>query len=299
VNFLITGATGFVGKTLVDRLLARGDTVNYLARKRSEQLDSRTAYHFWKTGELPPLTSVPRLDAIVHLAGETIAQRWTSDARKRIYDSRVEGTRQLVTALANLAHKPEVLVSASAIGYYGDRADEMLTEDSASGSGFLAEVCRDWEREALRAREFGVRVVTLRFAMVLGRDGGTLARMLTPFRLGVGGKLGSGRQWMSWIHMNDLIRLLIFAAEHPEVSGALNAASPNPVTNAEFTRALARAVHRPAILPAPKIVLTAALGEMATLLFDSLRVLPKATEQAGFKFEEPELAGALAGLVRS
>jgi uncharacterized protein len=298
LNFLVTGASGFVGKTLVDRLLARGDTVNYLARTRSPRLDSRAAYHFWKTGELPPLSSVPRLNAIVHLAGETIAQRWTSEAKKRIYDSRVEGTRHLVTALGNLSHKPEVLVSASAIGYYGDRGNEVLTEDGASGSGFLAEVCRDWEREALRARDFGVRVVTLRLAMVLGRGGGTLPRMLTPFRLGLGGKLARGRQWMSWIHLNDLIRLFIFAAEHREVTGALNAASPNPVTNAEFTRTLARAVHRPAIFGAPKVILTAVLGEMATLLFDSIRVLPKATEQAGFRFEERDLAAALAGLVR-
>ena len=298
MTFLITGATGFIGKKLAHLLLARGDAVNYLGRERSLQLDSRVAYHPWNNvNEPPPLNSVPRLDAIVHLAGEPIAQRWTSAAKKRIYNSRVEGTRQLVTAIGNLRYKPKVLVSASAIGYYGDRGDETLVERSAWGVGFLTEVCKDWEREALRAREFGLRVVTPRFATVLGREGGALPKMLTPFRLGLGGKFGDGRQWMSWIHINDLLRLLLFAVENQAASGALNASSPRPVTNAEFTRTLAAALRRPAVLSVPKIAVKLALGEMANLVFESLRVLPQATQQAGFRFEQPKLAGALHNLL--
>ena len=298
MTFLITGATGFIGKEFVHRLLVRGDAVNYLGRERSSQLDSRAAYHPWKdVKELPPLDSMPRLDAIVHLAGEPIAQRWTRSAKKRIYTSRAEGTRQLVKAIGRLRHKPSVMVCASAIGYYGDRGDETLIERSAWGNGFLTDVCRDWEREALRAREFGLRVVTPRFATVLGRGGGALPRMLTPFRLGLGGKFGDGRQWMSWIHIEDLLRLLLFAIETPAVSGAINASSPRPVTNAEFTRTLAAALHRPAILSVPKMALRLALGEMSTVLLGSLRVLPQTTEQVGFRFEQPKLAGALANLL--
>ena len=298
MTFLITGATGFIGKKLTQRLLARGDAVNYLGRERSAQLDSRAAYHPWTNlKELPPLNSVPRLDAIIHLAGEPLAQRWTPAAKKRIYASRVEGTRQLVTAIGKLRYKPAVLISASAIGYYGDRGDETLIERSAWGNGFLTDVCRDWEREALRAREFGLRVVTPRLATVLGREGGALPKMLAPFRLGLGGKFGDGRQWMSWIHIGDLLRLLLFAVENRSVSGAWNGSSPKPVTNAEFTRTLAALLRRPAILPVPKIVLKLALGELASLLLGSLRVLPAAAEKTGFQFEQPKLAGALASLL--
>lgn len=298
MTFLITGATGFIGMKLAHLLLARGDAVNYLGRRRSPELDSRVAYHPWAdVNEPPPLNSVPRLDAIVHLAGEPVAQRWTSTAKKRIRNSRVEGTRQLVTAIGKLRYKPAVLVSASAIGYYGDRGDETLVERSPWGVGFLPDVCRGWEREALRAREFGLRVVTPRIATVLGREGGAMPKMLAPFRLGLGGKFGDGRQWMSWIHIDDLLRLLLFAVENQKVTGALNASSPRPVTNAEFTRTLAAALRRPAILPVPKIALKLVLGEMANLFFDSLRVLPEATEQAGFRFKQPKLAGALHSLL--
>jgi uncharacterized protein (TIGR01777 family) len=298
MNYLITGATGFLGKRLVNHLLMRGDSVNYLARKRSTELDSRAAYHCWHTAEeKPPLRTVPRLDAIVHLMGEPVAQRWTEAAKKRIYSSRVEGTRQLVSAIAELPYKPLVLVSASAVGYYGDRGDELLTESSHPGSGFLAEVCRDWEREALRAREFGPRVVTVRIAAVLGREGGALAQMLTPFRLGLGAKFGSGRQWMSWIHAEDLMRLFVFAAENAAVSGALNGSSPNPVTNAQFTRSLAKALSRPALFAIPGFTLKLALGELASFLFDSQRVLPQAAEEAGFSFKHPQLAEAFGDML--
>jgi len=221
MNYLITGATGFIGSKLVDMLLSEGNSVDYLGRKRSASVDSRAAFHCWNPSEKPPLNSVPTLDAIVHLAGEPVAQRWTKEGKERIYRSRVEGTRRLVSAIGELQHKPAVLVTASAVGYYGDRGNEMLTENSTPGKDFLAEVCLDWEREATRAEEFGVRVVRIRIGVVLGPDGGALKQMLRPFRLGMGGKLGSGRQWMPWIHIDDLLRLFAFAAGNASVSGPL------------------------------------------------------------------------------
>ncbi len=297
MNFLITGATGFIGTKLVDSLLLKGHSVNYLARARKSEFDSRAAFHFWDTNGEPPLNSVPRLDAVIHLAGEPIAQRWTPAVKKRIYDSRVERTRKLVAAIGALRYKPGVLVSASAIGYYGDRGDEILTESSGRGSGFLAELCADWERAASKAQDFGLRVVPVRIATVLGKDGGALPQMLTPFKLGLGGKFGNGRQWISWIHIDDIVRLLAFAAESDPAGEPLNGGSPHPVTNAAFTKALARAVHRPAPWPIPKFAMKIALGEMAGFLFDSLRVLPEATQKAGFRFEYPELDGALRSLL--
>jgi uncharacterized protein len=295
MNFLVTGATGFIGRTLVASLLSRGHSVNYLGRKRSKELDSRAAFFYWNLQESPPLDldSVPRLDAVIHLAGEPIAQRWTKEIKQRIYSSRVDGTRAIVRGLEQLRHKPSVLISASAIGYYGDRGDEVLTEDSAPGTDFLAQVCFDWEREALRACEFGLRVVPVRIAPVFGRNGGALQKMLTPFKLGLGGKLGSGRQWMSWIHLDDLVALLLFAAENSALSGPINGTSPVPVTNAEFTATLSRALHRPALFPAPRFALRLALGELADSVLASERVIPRAAQNAGFSFWYPELAVAL------
>ncbi len=293
MNYLVTGATGFIGSKLVNALLSAGDRVNYLGRSRSKSLDSRAAFHCWNAGEKPPLNSVPRLDAVIHLAGEPIAQRWTAEAKKRIYESRVVGTRDLVSAIGELKHKPAVLVSASAIGYYGSRGDEILIEQSKPGSGFLANLCIQWEQEAHKAQEFGLRVVSIRIAMVLGQNGGALQKMLTPFRLGLGGKLGSGSQWMSWIHVDDLIKLFIFAAENEAVVAAMNGASSGPVTNTEFTKTLAGVLHRPAPWAIPQFVLKMAFGEMSEVLLDSARVMPNAAEQAGFRFEYPDLRKAL------
>ncbi len=298
MNFLVTGATGFIGPKLVDSLLSAGHSVNYLARARTRELDSRAAFHCWNTSERPPLNSVPRMDAVIHLAGEPVAQRWTPAVKHRIYDSRVEGTRNLLAALRDLKHKPRVLISASAIGYFGDRGDEVLTEASGKGTGFLADVCADWEREATKAREFGCRVVPVRIAAVLGRDGGALPRMAKPFQLGLGGKLGTGRQWMSWVHVNDLVRLLTFAAETEDVCGPLNGTSPEPVTNAAFTKALGRALHKPAPWSIPKFAMKLAVGELADFLFDSARVLPEAAVRAGFCFQFPELNETLRTLLQ-
>ena len=297
MDFLITGATGFIGQKLVGQLLARGDSVNYLARHRSQTLDPRAAFHSWDgSNSAAPVDSLPRLDTVVHLMGEPVAQRWTPKVKDRIRRSRIQATRGLVSGIASLRYKPSVLVSASAVGYYGNRGSEVLTEASMPGAGFLADVCINWEYEAMRARDLGLRVVMVRIAAVLGRDGGALAQMLPPFRWGVGGRFGNGKQWMPWIHIDDLVRLLLFAADS-NVRGALNGSSPQPVTNAEFTRTLGRAIHRPTLLPIPRFAVNLALGEMSDFLFDSLRVVPAAVENAGFRFEYPELGQALAEIV--
>jgi uncharacterized protein len=292
MNYLLTGATGFIGSKIVDLLLSQGHSVNYLGRKRSQHLDSRAAFHHWNTSELPPLDSVPRLDAVVHLAGEPVAQHWTPEVKRRIYNSRIIGTRNLVSAIGQLDYKPSVLVSASATGYYGNRGDEVLTEQSRPGSDFLAEVCRDWEKEAFRAREFNVRAVPIRIGIVLGRNGGALKQMVPVFRLGLGGKLGSGKQWMPWIHVRDLARLCVFAAEHPEIESPLNGVC-QPVTNTVFTRELGRALSRPALFTVPKFALKAAFGELSEPLLSSARVFPEATTNAGFEFQFQELGPAL------
>lgn len=298
MDYLVTGATGFIGHKLVARLLADGNEVSYLARRRSKTLDSRAAFHLWSPGEPPPLDSAPTADVVINLAGEPVAQRWNNDIKSRIFRSRVNGTRDLVSAMSKLKHKPSLLISASATGYYGSRGDELLTEASSPGTDFLANVCVHWEQEALRATEFGTRVVLIRISPVLGREGGLLAKVLPVFRLGLGGKLGSGKQWMPWIHVDDLVELLVFSATHPNLEGTFNASVPTPTTNADFTRALAAAIHRPAIFPVPKFALRLVLGEAADSVIASQRVAPNATEGSGFRFRYPDLANALKDLLQ-
>jgi hypothetical protein len=281
----------------VKYLLARGDAVYYLARKRSTKLPSQASFHPWDLSEKPELNALSRIDVIFHLVGEPIAQRWSEKIKQRIYDSRIDGTRRLVGAIRELKHKPYSLISASAVGYYGDRGSETLTETAGPGHDFLAELCRDWEREALHARELGTRVVPIRIAAVLGRDGGMLKAILPIFRLGIGGKLGNGKQWVSWIHIDDLVKLLVFAADNASVTGVLNASSPQPVTNAQFTNALSLALHRPSFVPVPKFALKFVMGEVADFLFNSSRVIPAAAEQAGFRFEYPAIEPALKAAV--
>ena len=268
----VTGASGFIGRRLTERLRAAGHTVREISLRSGPVI-------------------VPVCHAVVHLAGEPVAQRWTRSARDRILMSRVEGTKSLVKALSE--HPPPVLISASGIGYYGSCGNEILTETSKPGTDFLAQVVTGWEREARSAEGIGVRVVLLRFGMVLGRGGGALKKMLVPFRLGLGGRLGSGRQWMSWIHLDDLISLIGFAIESGQCKGAMNAVAPHPVTNAEFTHDLARALRRPAIFPVPEFALKLLYGEMAEVILGSQRVVPEAVLQAGFEFRFPELGPAL------
>src|SRR5271165_389976 len=295
MTYLLTGATGFLGRPLAARLLAKGHGVSYLGRKRSLSFDTSAAFFLWEDPErsLPPLETVPRTDAIVHLAGEPVAQRWTAEVKRRIRSSRVAGTRNLVTAVGKLKHKPKVLVGASAVGYYGNRGDELITEASGPGSGFLADVCVEWEREADRARELGLRVVHIRIGIVLGPGGGALGKMLMPFQFGLGGTLGDGHQWMPWIHRDDLARMFEFVAESETASGAWNGTAPEPVTNVVFTKTLAKVLGRPALFPAPKFAVRLAFGEMADVLFDSMRAVPAAPLNAGFSFEYSQLESAL------
>lgn len=274
MNIAITGASGFIGQHLASRLTTDGHTV--LA------VSTRTA---------PPPGKFEGCDAVIHLAGEPVAQRWTPAARERIRASRVEGTRALVNALR--VEPPKVLVSGSAVGYYGSRGDEVLKEDSPPGLDFLAEIATAWEREAQAAEAFGVRVVRLRTGVVLGPGGGALKRMLLPFRLGIGGRIGDGKQWMPWIHMDDLTSLIVFALMTPAFSGPLNAGAPNPVANADFTRELARALRRPAIFPVPRLALKLLFGEMAEIIYASQRMVPEAALRAGFRFKFPEIGPAL------
>jgi hypothetical protein len=275
MNIAITGASGFIGRHLMRSLAQAGHSVCALRR------------------HAPPAES----DVVIHLAGEPVAQRWTAEARQRIRESRIAGTRNLVDALGRLPRRPKALICASAIGYYGSRGDEILTESSAPGSGFLPEVCVAWEREAQAAESFGIRVVRMRTGLVLAAGGGALQRMLPPFRMGVGGRLGSGRQWMSWIHLEDLTAMFQFAVES-QVRGPLNGVAPHPVANSEFTRELARMLRRPAVFPVPEFALRLLFGEMADVLLASQRVVPAAAQAAGFPFRFPQLAPALADLLR-
>jgi uncharacterized protein (TIGR01777 family) len=300
----ITGATGFIGRRLVHRLLADGHTLVALTRdveRAHRVLPVRCAAVPWNPegGEVHA-AALRGADAVVHLAGEGVAAgRWTKTRKDAIRTSRVDGTRALVAALGELtaAVRPRVLVAASAIGIYGDRGDTELTEESAPGSGFLADVCRAWEAETAAAAALGMRTTIVRIGVVLGRNGGALERMLPPFRLGAGGRLGGGRQWMSWIHIDDLIELFVLALTDARVSGPLNGVAPRPVTNATFTRALGRALHRPALLPVPALALRVVFGEMATVLLASERVLPRAALRLGFRFAHAEVDDALADLL--
>lgn len=298
MKLTLTGATGFLGARLTERLLECGHTVHALARRRPASLPPAVQFSVWNStdGEPPP-ESLAGAGAVIHLAGEPVAQRWTPEAKRRIRGSRVDGTRHLVNALSTQSRRPQVLISASAIGVYGSRGDESLTERSTPGDDFLAQIVLDWEQAAGLAESLGIRVALLRTGMVLGQEGGALAKMLTPFRLGVGGRIGSGKQWMSWIHIDDWINLILFAIEQPAVRGPVNATAPNPVTNTEFTAALSAALHRPAMFPVPQFAVKLLFGEMASVILASQRVIPKAAQSAGFRFQYPELKPALVRLL--
>jgi len=291
---LLTGATGLIGKELVGRL--EGALVLSRDPEQARRRLPGVQAHAWapEAGP-PPVGAFDGVEVVFNLAGEPVGEgRWTEERKRRIRDSRVLGTRNLVAGLAGLESRPRVLVSASAVGYYGDRGDEALDEASPPGRNFLADVCVQWEREARAAERLGIRVVCVRTGIVLARGGGALTRMLTPFRLGAGGRLGDGRQWMPWIHLDDEIGILLHAMKDDRVKGPINAVAPQPVTNAEFTRELGQVLHRPTFLSVPRTALRLAFGEMSGLLTASQRVLPKEAERSGYCFRHPELAGALA-----
>ena len=287
MNILVTGSTGLVGAALVARLTASGHRV--LPLRRGTAGSASEAFWNPETGQVHFPASIP-LDAVVHLAGENIAQRWTPAAKARIRASRVDATRLLCEALARLPQPPRVLICASATGFYGDRGGEMLDEMSAPGTGFLPEVCQAWEAAADVARQRGIRVVHLRLGIVLARHGGALAKMLPAFRFGLGGWLGAGRQYWSWIALEDLLRVVELALQDDRLSGVVNAVSPEPVTNADFARALARALRRPAVLPMPAFAVQWLFGEMGRdALLASARVRPVRLLKSGFEFRFPQL----------
>lgn len=297
MKVVITGATGFVGQVIVKQLLAAGDEVVVLTRnvaRAAITLGSSCKYFQWnESEELPPLEALEGADGIINLMGESISKRWDENQKKKIYNSRIHGTRKLVEAMEKLKKKPSVFVSTSAIGIYGNRGSEEINEGSNVASDFLAKVCLDWENEANKARNHQARVAIIRVGIVLGHGGGALAQMLPIFKLGGGGPLGNGKQYMSWIHIDDLASMYVEALKNPEIKGVLNGTSPYPVTNAEFTKVLGKVVRRPAFLPAPSFAIKIAFGEMSQILLEGQKVLPVKFKEAKFRFRMPTLEMAL------
>lgn len=299
MRILVSGSTGFLGTALVEEFGAQGHSIAQLlrpetARKAAAKAASQTVLWDPIAAEFDA-AAAEGADALIHLAGASIAgRRWNASRKKLLRTSRIEATRHLMGALGKLRRPPQVIVAASAIGYYGNRGDEILTEDSSAGSDFLAGLARDWEAETARGKEFGARVVSLRFGIILGAQGGALPQMALPFKMGAGGRLGSGKQWMSWLTRAEAVRMVQFALENSQLTGPVNAITPNPVRNSEFTTILAKALHRPALFPAPAFALRLVLGEMAdALLLVSQRVEPSRLVAAGYSFLQTDLACAL------
>lgn len=302
MKVLVTGASGLIGSALCDELLERGDQVIGLSRdpERARGRRPGIVWHRWEpTLERPPATAFDGIDGVVHLLGEPIDQRWTEDAKERIMETRRTGTRNLVGAIAGLERKPAVLVSQSAVGFYGDRGDVVLDESAPpGGESFDSKVVQTWEEAAREVKASGVRLVIARTGIVLDAHHGFLAELLTPFKLGVGGPLAGGAQYLSWIHIEDEVALLLWALDNDAVSGVVNATAPNPATNKEFSKALGRALGRPAIVPVPGLVLDLKFGsEFGQVLRGGQRVMPKRAQELGFEFKHPDLDEALADLV--
>jgi uncharacterized protein (TIGR01777 family) len=290
MRIAVTGASGLVGRPLCAALAAQGHEVVRLVRGGSAPSPGAVPWD----PERGTIGDLGGVDAVVHLAGESIASRWTKERKRRIVESRVQGTRLVAGALAALPRKPAALVCASAVGWYGARGDEALDESSPPGTGFLAETCRAWEESADPARDAGIRVVNLRFGIILSARGGALAKMLLPFKLGAGGRVGDGRQWMSWIAHDDALGAIRHAMATADLAGPVNAVAPAPVTNAEFTRVLGRVLGRPTVMTMPAFAARLAFGEMADhLLLAGQRVLPRRLAGSGYAFRHPELEGAL------
>jgi uncharacterized protein len=302
VKVLVTGATGLIGSALCDSLLARDDEVVGLTRDptRARLASPGIAWHAWEpTLERPPAEAFEGVDGVVNLVGETIAQRWTDEVKKKIMESRRTATHNLVQAIAGLEQRPAVLVSQSAVGYYGDRGDAVVDESTGpGGKSFDSEVVVEWEQAAHEIDATGVRLVILRSGQILDAGGGMLAELLTPFKLGVGGPLAGGDQYVSWIHADDEIGILLWALDDEKVSGVVNATAPNPATNHDFSKALGRVLGRPAVVPVPGFVLDLKFGgEFGRVLRGGQRVIPKRTQELGYEFKFPELDGALEDLL--
>lgn len=298
---LVTGASGFIGAAVCDALLVRGDTVVGLTRdpSRARSTNPSVSWHAWEpTLERPPAEAFEGVDGVVHLLGERIDQRWTDEAKQRIVESRRTGTRNLVQAIKGLERKPKALVSQSAIGFYGDRGASMVDESAEPGEGFDSEVVREWEAAAREIESSGVRLAIVRTGHVLDPRGGLLARLLTPFRLGAGGPIAGGEQYMSWIHIDDEVGILLWALGNEKVNGVVNATAPNPVTNGELSKALGRALNRPAVVPVPGLALDLMYGrEFGKVLRGGQRVMPRRALDLGYEFRYPRLDEALADLL--
>jgi uncharacterized protein len=290
MRVLISGASGPIGGVVLRALKARGCTVTRLVRGGASGSDQIS----WNPTQPLSPDSVSGFDAVIHLAGESIVGRWTNAKKQRILDSRKQGTAHLAEAVAKTAQRPRVFVSASAVGYYGDRGEEILREGSASGSGFLAEVCRQWEAAVQPVTAAGIRTAQMRLGVVMSAEGGALQKMLLPFQLGLGGRLGDGRQWWSWVSADDVAGAILHVMDHEELQGPVNTVSPNPVTNVEFTKTLAAVLRRPAIFPMPELAVRLVCGEMGEELFlASQRVQPTRLSTSGYQFKHPELRKAL------
>jgi uncharacterized protein len=305
MNILMTGATGLVGTALVQAFTAEGHVIYRLVRPGSTRNETISGVFDipWSPAQAEilgfPKNELPRnVDAVINLAGAPIAGgRWSAERKALLRSSRIDTTRGLVRAMADMTPRPRVFISASAIGYYGDRGDEVLTENSAPGTDFLATLAKEWEDEAVKAEQFGIRVVVARLGVVLAKTGGALPQMMMPFRFGLGGKLGSGRQWMSWIALEDVVTIIRTALATDSLKGAVNLVSPEPVRNADFTRSLARALHRPAIFTAPAFALRLAMGHMSEMILAGTRVTPQVLLQHGYQFHHTQLDEALSAIL--
>ena len=301
MKVLVTGASGFIGSALCDSLLVRGDTVVGLTRdpERARRTNPSVGWHAWEpTLERPPAAAFEGVDAVVHLLGEKINQRWTDEAKRRIMESRRTGTHNLVGAISALQRRPRVLVSQSAIGFYGDRGEAIVDESAEPESGFDADVVREWEKAAREVEPTGVRLAIVRTGHVLDPRGGFLAALLPPFKLGLGGPLAGGAQYVSWIHVEDEVGILLWAVDEQRVSGVVNATAPNPVTNRAFSKALGKALGRPAAVPVPGITLDLMYGrEFGRVLRGGQRVIPRRALDLGYEFKHPDLDEALADLL--
>jgi len=296
MKFVIAGGTGLIGSALCSALLEKGHSLTVLTRSPVTSMPaSNKKWRTWNPPSPGPWEeAVDGADAVVNLAGEPIAaKRWSETQKKKIRSSRIDTTRALVAAIAKASKKPGLLLNASATGYYGPRGDEVLTEESPPGNDFLARVCVEWEGEAKKAEDHGVRVIRLRTGIVLARGGGALAKMAPPFKFFAGGPLGSGKQWLSWIHIEDEVGLIVFLLEHPEARGPINSVAPNPVTMKVFCQTLGQVMRRPCWAPVPAFVLRLALGEMAEMLLTGQRVAPAAAQRLDYKFRYPALHEAL------
>nr|WP_315467061.1 TIGR01777 family oxidoreductase [uncultured Undibacterium sp.] len=299
MRILITGGTGLIGRTLCAALSARGDELTVLSR-RPKQVANLCGSGVHAIQHLDEWTPEMQFDAVINLAGEPIVDAyWTSKRKQVLRDSRIQLTQQLVKKIQQAKTKPRVLISGSAIGYYGMVPDLSLDENAPCGKDFSAQLCVDWERAASAAKEFGVRVVLLRTGLVLDETGGMLKKMLLPFRCSLGSRLGDGKQWMSWIHWQDYLRAVLYLLDHPEANSAFNLTAPTPVTNAEFTQALAHVVGRPAVFVAPAFILKLAMGERSDLLLGGQKVVPHRLLQSGFHFEFPDLPSAFQEILKS